>query len=866
MFEPKTFDQIFGEMRDRTPPQISDFQEGSIARTLYETFAFEVALLYEQMHQVYLSAFVDTATGSQLDLVVAILGIKRGEPDFAMGVVTFERDLGIDQPIQIPAGFLLTTREDAAKTAKKTYQTVESQTLSETESQVQVRVQAIQPGDTEVAEANTVQVMPQPLPGIKAITNEQPIRFTGKRRETDEELRDRAKVALLAASGANTSTIETTLFSLPGIKEVWVREPFHYARGTVLLRIPADGQSGNITIPRKTTLLCRDQPYLTQETVVVQPGSDQMVRVEAMVKGPSGEVLAASSDWQPLEHLLPPAGQVQVTVQNPEPISLKDFGVIEVFVDGVDWHNGNEVRRLEQEIDRVRAAGIYVFLKPTWPVYVDGSFLVELKPGHRFSREERRMLEVQLQEALVAQMHSQRLGQPLLLAQLTQTLLADRGVSDLVDFELTVHSPRSQEPDPIYDSQVYTGGTKRLEVEMMEKFVPRHIRVASEIKPLPIHIQMQVPGLDDRRAREIRASLQAYFRSLSDRQPVLKQDIHAQVCTDLSFTLEEQQQLLQQTQLIPEFWHSQVSFDGSEVPVSLLERAELGEVLLYKNKLEITGALQLVVPLFSTDEQQQGMQTQVREHLQAYLERLKPEESIDLKKIGDLARSVHPVLDAVWKAEDFSVRHAGETIPLPDRIKGFTIEVAKFEKPILAASDQFIIATTITPVTVTLTQVQWRVKITGPLPARVDPTRLEAALRCALGFSVNNLSTQLPQPRVGQSVDYKQIKEKVLPQLLQRATVALSAATIRMLFSADPLNNLEEATAKELAELTNTLLQTAEYSLPALLLNGEARNVSIRIVEQASLVNLAPDQVSIVLEMPSQGSSSRGSTMGGGPS
>src|ERR671932_738124 len=101
-FEPKTFAQIFQEMRDRTPATLTDFQEGSVVRTLYESFSWELALLYEQMHRVYLSAYVDTAEEVQLDQVVAVLGIRRGGTGFSTGIVNFGRDLGVDEGITIP--------------------------------------------------------------------------------------------------------------------------------------------------------------------------------------------------------------------------------------------------------------------------------------------------------------------------------------------------------------------------------------------------------------------------------------------------------------------------------------------------------------------------------------------------------------------------------------------------------------------------------------------------------------------------------------------------------------------------------------------------------------------------------------------
>jgi hypothetical protein len=56
---------------------LSDLNIGSVTRTLNEAIAREVAFVYQQIKAVYLSAFIDTATGKSLDLVVSILGVTR---------------------------------------------------------------------------------------------------------------------------------------------------------------------------------------------------------------------------------------------------------------------------------------------------------------------------------------------------------------------------------------------------------------------------------------------------------------------------------------------------------------------------------------------------------------------------------------------------------------------------------------------------------------------------------------------------------------------------------------------------------------------------------------------------------------------
>ena len=244
-FEPKKFDEVFEDMRQRTSV-VTDFEVGSVTRTIYESFAYELALLYEKMRLVYLSAYVDTAQGQQLDMVVSILGIERGLPDFATGEIAFERDVG-KGAIDIPIGTLVAT-EDTPELPKKVYQTSESKLLPPEQTTVEVRIQAVNRGEGEVTDADTLVVMPRPIPGIKAVINQEATQFTGKRRETDEELRNRAKNVLISSGKASIIAIENALLVLPGVKDVKVKENFNFARGQV--RLQRGAQTGDINISK----------------------------------------------------------------------------------------------------------------------------------------------------------------------------------------------------------------------------------------------------------------------------------------------------------------------------------------------------------------------------------------------------------------------------------------------------------------------------------------------------------------------------------------------------------------------------------------------------------------------------------------
>ncbi len=74
------------------PTGITDVNPGSVTRTIVESIALEMDYLYAQLNQVYNSAYIDTASGKALDLVVALLGISRKPAGYAIGEVAFGRN------------------------------------------------------------------------------------------------------------------------------------------------------------------------------------------------------------------------------------------------------------------------------------------------------------------------------------------------------------------------------------------------------------------------------------------------------------------------------------------------------------------------------------------------------------------------------------------------------------------------------------------------------------------------------------------------------------------------------------------------------------------------------------------------------
>src|SRR4051812_6769395 len=115
--------------RNAAATAITDVHVGSVARTLIESVAKEIAALYAQVNLAYDAAFADTATGASLDRVVALLGLRRIRAGRAAGTAIFTRRAGTPGDITIPAGTPVTDSEDKIR-----YETTETYLMRTGES------------------------------------------------------------------------------------------------------------------------------------------------------------------------------------------------------------------------------------------------------------------------------------------------------------------------------------------------------------------------------------------------------------------------------------------------------------------------------------------------------------------------------------------------------------------------------------------------------------------------------------------------------------------------------------------------------------------------------------------------------------
>ena len=186
---------------------LSDINVGSVVRTLAEAVGREIATVYEQINQAYRSAFLETATGKSLDLVVAILGLTRKTAEFATGLVTFFRAPGVLGAIAIPQGTALQTAKGEAF-----FETTEPRVLQAGQPRIDAPVRAAVGfgGDVGKVAAGAITAMVQPLAGIDRVTNFEAT-TRAARDETDEELRARAVIALRSLGKATRAALERVI-------------------------------------------------------------------------------------------------------------------------------------------------------------------------------------------------------------------------------------------------------------------------------------------------------------------------------------------------------------------------------------------------------------------------------------------------------------------------------------------------------------------------------------------------------------------------------------------------------------------------------------------------------------------------------
>ncbi len=197
-------------------PQLTDIHTGSVVRTLAESVGLEIARLYAQLDVVYQAGFIDTATGSSLDNVVALLGVHRIKGGRPAGPVEFRRSSGSRGLIHVPAGTRIITENGDIE-----YETTETVTMASGQNTMSVVARDLEINNGLAADM--LAVLPRPIAGIEAVTNPKPTVITTED-ETDRALRIRAKNFLHGSERATLGAIKHAI-TRQGIKAEVIEDP-----------------------------------------------------------------------------------------------------------------------------------------------------------------------------------------------------------------------------------------------------------------------------------------------------------------------------------------------------------------------------------------------------------------------------------------------------------------------------------------------------------------------------------------------------------------------------------------------------------------------------------------------------------------
>lgn len=195
---------------------ITNIMPGSVIRTIIESLLAEVDIQNYTIDQIYKAMNIDTATGSDLDAVVAILGVVRKQATYAEGTVVFGRSDIYTTDIPIQYAQMVSTKQNNNGNISYEFIVIDDDAkLKAGDLQITVNIRATEPGSIFLP-VNTITIMNTPVIGIEYVTNI--VEFSsGSNEETDDELRQRAKQALAGLGKGTSVALRSALLDLDGV-------------------------------------------------------------------------------------------------------------------------------------------------------------------------------------------------------------------------------------------------------------------------------------------------------------------------------------------------------------------------------------------------------------------------------------------------------------------------------------------------------------------------------------------------------------------------------------------------------------------------------------------------------------------------
>lgn len=233
----KTFSELVTENRKRlgqSNSKITNWTIGGVYRTLVETACWCASQLYTLLEKVVPMGFLDSSTGTWLELKAADVGLERRSAQQAIGKVLFSRQTDTDRAVSIPSGSIVKTEMQDDGNELRFFTTENVVIPAGTES-LEVAVKAEFAGAAYNVGEGYIRGLVTHIPGIDSVTNTADwLIEEGVDVESDAALRKRCKLRWNELSTGSTAlAYESWAYQVPGVMDVTIDDNHPRGPGTV---------------------------------------------------------------------------------------------------------------------------------------------------------------------------------------------------------------------------------------------------------------------------------------------------------------------------------------------------------------------------------------------------------------------------------------------------------------------------------------------------------------------------------------------------------------------------------------------------------------------------------------------------------
>ena len=226
---------------------LSNVNPGSVIRTLIEAMAENEDTANYYMEFIYRIMDINNCEGEELDRAVKILGLTRQTAKPAVATVTmYSGDSPAEYDVEIPYGFIVSTRPDRKGNVIEFMVTDGEAVLKAGETSVDVTVTCTEAGFVHIP-TGAISILSSSLQGIHEVRNESAI-DGGRDDENDEDFRERISNVRETFGKCTDEALESAVDAINGVTKSRVVDRY-MGTGTTGIIVVTD------TVPAPSTVV-----------------------------------------------------------------------------------------------------------------------------------------------------------------------------------------------------------------------------------------------------------------------------------------------------------------------------------------------------------------------------------------------------------------------------------------------------------------------------------------------------------------------------------------------------------------------------------------------------------------------------------